>query len=95
MPRTKRPSPNKVLEFPVPQDDVGPQLLSWVRGVVRSNDEFVPALERLRRSYNVLLAGKPVTDAEEILWQVEGALKDAERSKNMFAPDSASNPRGA
>jgi len=31
-------------------------------------------------SYSLLQAGKPVTDAEEVLLQVERALKDAEIS---------------
>jgi hypothetical protein len=95
MSHAKKPLNNKVLEFTVPQDGIGPQLVSWVRGVVKSNNELVPALERLRRSYKMLLAGKPVTDAEEILWQVDGALKDAEAARNFFDLHSAHEPRGA
>jgi hypothetical protein len=89
MSHAKKPSNKNVLEFNLPQDGIGPQLVSWVRGVVKSNNELVPALERLRRSYKLLLAGKPVTDAEEVLWQVEGALRDAEQSANFFASHSA------
>jgi hypothetical protein len=82
-------SPNKKpLRFPVPHDDVTTRLLSWVRGIVQSNHELVDALERLRFSYKALLAGKSVRDAEQVLWQAEVALKDAERSKNALAPDS-------
>jgi hypothetical protein len=77
-------SSNKMLEFAMPKEGIGPQLVKWVRGVVRSNDQLVPALERLRSSHKALLAGKSVTDSEEILWQVEGALKDAERSTNVL-----------
>jgi hypothetical protein len=89
-------SPNKrVLEFVMPKDDIGPQLLNWVRGVVRSNNQLVPALERLRSSYATLLAGKSVTDSEEILWQVDGALKDAERSSNVLTLDLLRRPEGA
>jgi hypothetical protein len=95
MSHAKKPSNDQVLEFTVPQDGIGPQLVSWVRGVVRSNNELVPALERLRRSYKMLLAGKPVTDAEEVLWQVDGALKDAEASRNFFDLHSVHEPRGA
>ena len=94
MSHAKKPLNNKVLEFTVPQDGIGPQLVSWVRGVVKSNNELVPALERLRRSYKVLLAGKPVTDAEELLWQVEGALEEADRCKNVVSY-SARQPHGA
>jgi len=81
MSHAKKPSNEKVLEFTLPQDGIGPQLVRWVRGVVKSNNELVSALERLRRSYKTLLAEKPVTDAEEILWQVEGALGCAEKSR--------------
>jgi hypothetical protein len=35
-----------------------------------------------------LLAGKSVTDAEEMLWQIELALKDTERSKHQLTPAS-------
>jgi hypothetical protein len=60
------------------------QLLIWIRGVIESNRELVRVLERLQRSYKALLAGNSVTDGEEILWQVEGALKDAEISRTML-----------
>lgn len=92
---TTRPSNKKPLRFPVPHDDDTTRLLSWLRGIVKSNHELKSALERLRLSYNVLLAGTFVTDAEAILWQVEVALKDAERSKNALAPDSTRGPHRA
>jgi hypothetical protein len=41
-------------------------LASWIREVVQSNSELVPALERLRRSYRVLQAGKPVTQSGSV-----------------------------
>ena len=83
-----RPLKKKLLTLPVPQDDVETQLLIWIRGVVQSNHELVGAMKRLRNSYKALLAGKSVTDAEEILWQVEVALMDTERSKDMLASGS-------
>jgi hypothetical protein len=93
MAHARKPS-NKLLEFTVPQDGIGLQLVTWVRGIVKSNSELVSALSRLRRSYEALLAGMPVTDAEELLWQVEGALREADRCKNAFAWHSAREPRG-
>jgi hypothetical protein len=87
-------SSNKMLEFAMPKEGIGPQLVKWVRGVVRSNNQLVPALERLRSSYKALLVGKSVTDSEEILWQVEGALKDAERATNVLTLDSLRRPEG-
>jgi hypothetical protein len=89
---TTRPPTKKPLRFPVPQDDVAARLLSWIRGTVQSNHELVGALERLRHSYGALLAGTSVPDAEAILWQVEVALKDAERSKNALASDPLRRP---
>jgi hypothetical protein len=80
-----RPLKKKLLTLPIPQDDVETQLLIWIRGVVQSNHALVGALKRLRNSHKALLAGKSVTDAEEILWQVEVALQDTERSKNLLA----------
>ena len=93
MPYAKKPSDRNVPRFAVPRDDIGLQILNWVRGVVRSNNELVPALERLRSSYELLLAGKPVTDSEQVLWQVEGALMGAEGSKSALAIDALSGPK--
>jgi hypothetical protein len=87
-----RPPNKKPLRFPVTHDDVTTQLLSWIRGIVQSNHELVDALERLRFSYKEHLAGTSVRDAETILWQVEVALKNAERSKNALAPASLRGP---
>jgi hypothetical protein len=94
MPHAKKPL-NRVLDFTMPGEGIGPQLVSWVRGVVKSNDELVLALTRLRRSYKLLLAGKPDADAEAVLWQVEGALQEAERSKNLLVPHTDREPQGA
>jgi hypothetical protein len=78
----KKPPGSELLEFAVPQDVEG-QLVNWIRGVVESNNELVDALNRLRLSYRALLAGEPVTDAHEILRQVEGALRSADKAKDM------------
>jgi hypothetical protein len=83
-----RPLKKKLLTLPVPQDDVETQLLIWIRGVVQSNHELVGAMKRLQHSYKALLAGKSVTDAEEILWQVGVALMGTEESKNVLASGS-------
>jgi hypothetical protein len=39
------------------------------------------ALERIRHSYKLIQAGKPAKDADEILAQVEAALKNAKKAK--------------
>jgi hypothetical protein len=84
MTHTTRYPKKKPLLFPVPQDDVEERILTWIRGIVQSNHQLVGVLERLRHSYKALLAGKPVTDSEKILWQVEVAVKDAEKSKKAL-----------
>jgi hypothetical protein len=89
---TTRPPNKKLLQFPVTQDDVATRLLNWIRGIVQSNQELVNALERLRLSFEALLDGTPVTDAKAILWQVEVALKNAERSKTALALKSFQGP---
>lgn len=95
MTNAKKPPDTKVLGFPGSQDAVETKLLRWVRGVVQSNDQLVDVLERLRRSYRTLQTGKPVPDAAEILWQVEIALREAERSRNALALESLRRPGGA
>lgn len=79
MSHTKEPQADNVLKFVTTQDETERQLLNWIRGVVESNNKLVPALERLRQSYRAILAGNPATNADEVLWQVETALKHAER----------------
>jgi hypothetical protein len=78
MPHVNKPSGRQLIELPITQESIDTQLAYRIRELVQSNSELAPALERLRRSYRVLHAGKPVTDAEEVLWQVEQALKHLE-----------------
>jgi hypothetical protein len=79
------PPNKKPLRFPVPHDAVTTRLLSWIRGSIQSYHEFVDAF--LRFSYKALLAGTSGRDAEPILWQVEFARREAERSKTALALD--------
>jgi hypothetical protein len=95
MTNTKKPPGKKLLGFPGSQDSGETVRLRWVRGVVLSNDQLVDALEHLRSSYKVLQTGKSVPDAAEILWQVEVALRDAERSRSALALKSLRRPGGA
>jgi hypothetical protein len=82
MNETKKPPGRELLESGAPRD-VESQLLTWIRGVAESNNELVDALNRLRLSYKVLLGGEPVSDANEILRQVEGALRSADKAKYL------------
>jgi hypothetical protein len=85
-------SDKKLFGFPGPHDSIETTLLSWIRGVVRSNHQLVQALERLRRSHKRISAGKSDPDALEILWQVEIALSDAHSSRNAIAVKSSLGP---
>jgi hypothetical protein len=78
MRHAKRRTPRKRLKCGLPRNVVRPELVNCVRVIVRSNHELQSALERLLGSYQVLVAGMPITDAEEILWQVDGTLQNAE-----------------
>jgi hypothetical protein len=82
----------KLLSFPASHDSVETKLLGWIRGILQSNDQLVEALEHLRCSYKVLQTGKSVPDAAEILWRVEVALSDAQRSRNALALKSSQGP---
>jgi hypothetical protein len=86
MTNAARPPNKKTLQFPVPQDDATTRPLSWIRGIVQINHAFADAF--LRFSYKALLAGTSARDGEPVLWQVELALKNAERSKKALTPDS-------
>jgi hypothetical protein len=79
MNETKKP-PSSETGF---RQDVEMKLVNWVRGVAESNDELVHALNRLRVSYKVLLSGEPVTDAQEILREVEDALTGAPKARDL------------
>jgi hypothetical protein len=75
---------SKVLQFAVPRLAAEEHLEQWIRGIVQSNSDMENALERLRNSYKAMLAGKPLTDADEILMAVETALGSVEKTRNLI-----------
>jgi hypothetical protein len=79
------PKKPPVSEFPETgfRHDTEMKLVNWVRAVAESNNELVHALNRLRVSYKVLLRGESVTDAPEILREVEDALASAVKAKDL------------
>jgi hypothetical protein len=81
MTNAKKLPDKKLLGFPASHDCVETKLLGWIRGVLRSNDQLVEAPGALATLIWVLQTGKSVPDAVEILWQVEVALSDAQRSR--------------
>jgi hypothetical protein len=62
----------------VPQIVIDTQLEHWIRWTLESNILLAAALKRLRDSYKLLQAGKPVKDADALLAEVEAALKTVE-----------------
>ncbi len=62
----------------VPQIVIDTQLEHWIRWTLESNIVLAAALKRMRNSYQLLQAGKPVTDADAILAEVETALRTVE-----------------
>jgi hypothetical protein len=81
MPDEKPPSEN-VLTFAVPRHGLEATLENWIYRLVQSNDELASVLELLRDSYCLLLVGKPGED-DEVLAQVETALQNAAKTKNV------------
>jgi hypothetical protein len=81
MAESKEPTSEKVLAFAVPQEGIERQIEDWFQRIVASNDELVFVMERIRDSYCALLAGNHVKDDDEILAQVETALRNAAKAK--------------
>jgi hypothetical protein len=57
------------------------QIEQWIRWSLESNIALVAALKRLRSSYTLIQAGKPVKDADEVLAQVEAVLQAVENTR--------------
>jgi hypothetical protein len=62
----------------VPQIVIDTQMEHWIRWTLESNIALAAALKRLRDSYKLVQAGKPVEDSEKILAEVDAALKTVE-----------------
>jgi hypothetical protein len=74
----------KVLEFETPQEVVDAQLENMIQRVFKSNDELVAALKRLRDSWEHILKGEAITDAGALQQQVDIALENAAKPRNIF-----------
>ena len=64
----------------VPRIVIDAQIEHWIRWTLESNIALATALRRLRDSHMLLQAGKAEQDADEILAQVDAALKTVEKS---------------
>ncbi len=76
-PGAKRPD-DGVPASSVPQIVIDTQLEHWIRWTLESNIALSAALKLLRDSYELVRAGKTAEDAEEILAEVEAALRTVE-----------------
>ena len=74
--------PCKVLPFVAPEAVIEGKLEKWFRGVIQSNKDLISALERLRDSYQELLAEKPMTEADQAaLLAVQITLNNARNAQ--------------
>ena len=73
-------SSKKPNDFTVSRIIIETQIEHWIRWTLESNITLAAALKRLQGSYKLLQAGKPARDVEDILAQVEAALKTVEKS---------------
>jgi hypothetical protein len=69
----------KILSFPssTPVPEAAAQ--DWSPRILETRDNLLNALEYVRDEYNAMLAGKPITAADEILARVEIILRNDER----------------
>src|ERR1700722_6133969 len=67
----------RILAFPTAQPKPDLEATNLIHRIIDSKDNLLTALEVLRDSYNVILAGTSSRDADEILAQAEAALQQA------------------
>ena len=67
----------RILFFPTTQQEPDLEANNLIHRIIDSKDNLLTALEVLRDSYNVILAGTSSRDADEILAQAEAALEQA------------------
>jgi hypothetical protein len=81
---TKSSEPADKLEFAVAQDVIEAELEleDWIQRVFKSNDELAIALARMRDSY-CQFAVHRLTDNDGILAQVDAALQNATKAKDV------------
>ena len=82
IPELSSPS-TKWVEVTQPQSAIAHQHDERIKQVSEANNQLATALSRLKHSFELLLAGQEIADANEILAQVEGALRSASTVKNV------------
>jgi hypothetical protein len=66
----------KLLSFPATKQVSEVAAQNWSPRILETRDNLVNALEYIRDEYNAMLAGKPITAADEILARVEIILRN-------------------
>ena len=95
VPTTERPFRASVLELRQQQGgDQEKRLLRWVVGITKSNERLITTLEHLRDSYSALLGEKHVKGSSELICQIERALSDARKARNLIMPGSSPGKQG-
>jgi hypothetical protein len=72
-------STGKLLSFPLSTPIPALAAQSWNHRILETRDNLVTALDYLRDEYNEMLAGEPITAADEILSRVEIILRSDEK----------------
>jgi precorrin-6B methylase 2 len=67
----------RILSFPAPHQRPDLEATNLIHRIMDSKDNLLTALEILRDSYNAILAGKSLRDADNIFAQAEAALQQA------------------
>jgi hypothetical protein len=65
-----------------------------VVGITKSNERLITTLEHLRDSYSALLGEKHVKGSSELICQIERALSDARKARNLIMPGSSPGKQG-
>ena len=66
----------KLLSFPATKHVSEVAAQNWSPRILETRDNLVNALEYIRDEYNAMLAGKPITAADEVLARVETILRN-------------------
>ena len=69
-------STGKLLSFPLSTPVPEAVAQNWNLRILETRDNLVNALEYIRDEYNAMLAGKPITAADEVLARVETILRN-------------------
>jgi hypothetical protein len=69
-------SSGKILPFPSSTSVPEAAAQDWSPRILETRDNLVNALEYIRDEYNAMLAGKPITAADEVLARVETILRN-------------------